>query len=60
MIDVHLQTQVEHLALLTLQARRILHAANGMILPVHMEAGQRVSYGPYRAVSRAMMKLLSR
>ena len=49
-----------HITLSTPQARRILHAASGMILPVHMEAGQRVSYGPYRAVSRAMIKLLGR
>lgn len=43
-----------------LQARRLLQAAGGVILPVHMEPGQRVSYGPYRAVSRAMIKLLKR
>lgn len=38
----------------------MLQAAGGRILPVHMEAGQRVSYGPYRAVSRALIKLLNR
>jgi hypothetical protein len=42
------------------QARRLLSPVGGCIVQVHMEAGGRVSYGPYRAAGKALVHLLKR
>lgn len=40
------------------QARERVVRGGGAVLQVHSECGDRISYGPYRATSRAMIKLL--
>ena len=42
------------------QARRLLQPVGGCLVQVHMEAGARVSYGPYRAAGKALINLLKR
>lgn len=40
------------------QARERVARGGGAVLQVHSECGDRISYGPYRATSRAIIKLL--
>lgn len=52
------QRRYSHQVCWLMQARNLLQAVGGVVHHVHMEAGGRVSYGPYRDVSKQLISRL--